>query len=63
MSDVTIILKCSFVQAEHFFEEYDSPDIATSYSAKTLVVDDIGTERVALFSFNFKGGAFGRKKS
>jgi hypothetical protein len=57
-----MILKFSFVQAEHFCVDYDSPDIRLSNSAKSLVFDDLGTERAALFSFNFKGRACGRKQ-
>ena len=41
------------MQAEHFSVDYDSPNIVMSYSAKTLVVDDVGAERAALFSFHF----------
>lgn len=41
------------MQAEHFSVDYDSPNIVMSYSAKTLVVDDVGAERAALFSLHF----------
>ena len=50
------------MQAEHFSVDYDCSNIVMSYSAKTLVVDDVGAERAALFSFHFKDRACGRKQ-
>ena len=62
LSDTRMILKFCLVQAEHFSVDYDSTDFVMSYSAKSLVVDDLGTDRAALFSFNFKGRACGHRK-
>jgi hypothetical protein len=57
-----MILKFCLVQAEHFCVDNNYLDIVLARSAKSLVVNDIGTEHAALFSFNFRDRACGRKQ-